>query len=72
MEPDNQALQAKILRVAQLRNNNQPTVPSTIAEERATNPFFRADSLSVQNTLGLIGSKSVEVFTALRKRKDVF
>ncbi len=72
VEPDNQALQAKILRVAQLRNNNQPTVPSTIAEERATNPFFRADSLSVQNTLGLIGSKSVEVFTALRKRKDVF
>ena len=72
VEPDNHALQAKILRVAQLRNNNQPTVPSTITEELATNPFLRADSFSIQKGLDLVGAQSVEVFTALRKRKDVF
>lgn len=72
VEPDNQALQAKILRVAELRNNKEPTVPSTIAEEIVTNPFFRADSLTIQKTLGLVGAEQVEVFKALRKRKDVF
>ena len=52
--------------------NIQPTVPSTIAEEIATNPFFRAESLTIQKTLNLVGAHQVEVFTALRKRKDVF
>ncbi len=72
VEPDNQALQDKLQRVAVLRSNNEPTVPSTIQEEIATNPFFRTDSLSIQKTLGLVGADALSVFTELRKRKDVF
>ena len=44
VEPDNQHLQQKMLEVNRLRSNNKLTVPTTIAEELATNPFFREDS----------------------------
>ena len=72
VEPDNLALREKLQRVAVLRSNNEPTVPSTIQEEIATNPFLRTDSFSIQKSLGLVGANAVSVFTELRKRKDVF
>jgi hydroxyacylglutathione hydrolase len=72
VEPDNPQLQQKMHEVQQLRAENKPTVPSTIEEERATNPFFRADSISIQKTLGLEYQSLVRVFTELRKRKDSF
>ena len=72
VESDNQVLQDKLQRVAELRRNNLSTVPSTIAEEIATNPFFRTESLSIQKNLDLVGAEQVDIFTALRKRKDVF
>jgi hydroxyacylglutathione hydrolase len=72
VEPDNSHTQQKMLEVRRLRAENKPTVPSTIEQERATNPFFRADSISVQKTLGMEGQSPVRVFTELRKRKDSF
>jgi hydroxyacylglutathione hydrolase len=72
VEPGNSQLQKKMLEVQQLRAENKPTVPSTIEQERATNPFFRTDSISVQKSLGLEGQSPVCVFTELRKRKDSF
>jgi hydroxyacylglutathione hydrolase len=72
IEPDNRQTQQKMLKVEQLRAANKPTVPSTIEQERATNPFFRTDSNSLQKTLGLENQSSVTVFTELRKRKDLF
>jgi hydroxyacylglutathione hydrolase len=38
------ALYARALEVKQLRSAGQPTVPSLLAQERATNPFLRATS----------------------------
>ncbi len=72
VEPDNFQLQQRMIDVAQLRLNNKSTVPSTIGEERATNPFFREDSRSLQKKLGLENQSPVSVFTELRKRKDSF
>ena len=72
VEPDNSHKQQKMIEVQKLRAENKPTVPSTIEQERATNPFFRADSISVQKALGLEGQSPVSVFTELRKRKDSF
>jgi len=46
VEPDNMALYARALEVKQLRSAGQPTVPSMLAQERATNPFLRAQSAS--------------------------
>jgi hydroxyacylglutathione hydrolase len=72
VEPDNSQLQQKIIEVQQLRAVNKPTVPSTIEQERATNPFFRVDCISVQKALGLEMQSPVCVFAELRKRKDTF
>lgn len=44
-EPDNQAVAPRRARVAALRGDGAPSVPFTIAEERATNPFVRAGSV---------------------------
>lgn len=41
-EPDNAALKARVAEVQRLRADGQATVPSTLGEERATNPFLRA------------------------------
>lgn len=41
-EPDNAALKARVAEVQRLRANGQATVPSTLGQERATNPFLRA------------------------------
>ena len=45
VEPDNQALIARMAEVERLRARGEPTLPSTIALERATNPFMRASSV---------------------------
>jgi hydroxyacylglutathione hydrolase len=72
VEPDNQQLQHRILEVKRLRNNNQPTVPTTINEELATNPFFREDSLTLQKTIEMTNAKPTEVFAKVRQMKDRF
>lgn len=72
VDPDNLALQAKMAVVADLRAKQCPTVPSTMLEERATNPFLRADDARVQKNMGLFGKSPFEVFTALRAMKDRF
>jgi hydroxyacylglutathione hydrolase len=41
-ERDNRAIAERRARVAELRRRGQPSVPFTMAEEQATNPFVRA------------------------------
>ena len=72
VEPDNLQLKDRMIAVSKLRLANKSTVPSTIGQEKATNPFFREDSLSIQKNLGLDNQLPVTVFTELRKRKDSF
>jgi hydroxyacylglutathione hydrolase len=72
LEPDNQALAEKMRQVAVLREYNRPTVPSTIGEELATNPFFREDSPSIQRSIGLREASPVQIFTEIRRLKDRF
>ena len=42
VEPDNAELTARMAMVTAMRERGEPTVPMTIALERATNPFMRA------------------------------
>jgi hydroxyacylglutathione hydrolase len=73
VERANPALSARVDEVARLRGCGQPTVPSTLALERATNPFLRADLPEVAQAVGLPpGSDPARVFAELRRRKDVF
>lgn len=72
VEPENPDLIARMHDVDDLRARDIATVPSRMAEEWKTNPFFRSDSAHLQETIGLAGAGLVEVFTEVRKRKDVF
>lgn len=76
VEPDNQQIAKRIQRVTEMRNNNLPSLPSTLSEEKATNPFLRCDSAalkaSVEKHAGVSLDNEVAVFTALRKWKDTF
>ena len=58
IEPDNADLKARMAEVIAAREAGRPTVPSTIALERATNPFTRA--------------VSVDEFAVRRASKDSF
>ena len=58
VEPDNRALVNRLARVEEQRDRGEVTLPTTIGEERATNPFMRAGS--------------VEEFAHLRTMKDSF
>ena len=44
VEPDNATLAERVAEVAAMRERGEPTLPTTIALERATNPFMRAGS----------------------------
>lgn len=68
VDPHNAALQARSAQAAQLRARGAPTVPSTLAEERACNPFLRVDSAALVEALG--GGDRVARFAELRRRKD--
>ena len=57
-EPDNDAIADRLREVEKMRERGEATVPTTIALERATNPFMRA--------------QSVEQFAERRASKDVF
>jgi hydroxyacylglutathione hydrolase len=72
VEPDNQELVHRMNRIKQLREVDLPTVPSTIGEELATNPFFREQSLKLRTQLNMMDKTPLEVFTRLRKMKDSF
>jgi hydroxyacylglutathione hydrolase len=76
VEPENIDLQQAGEAYRKMRQQNQPTPPSTIERERAVNPFFRVDRASVQSAVekhaGHALIEPVEVFTELRRWKDGF
>jgi hydroxyacylglutathione hydrolase len=72
VEPDNPDLIARIRRVWAIRAEGGSAVPSSIAEERATNPFLRT-SPTIVETLHRRGARAetpLEIFTSLRALKD--
>ena len=54
------------------RAAGQPTVPSTLAEEKRTNPFLRADLPELKAAIGMSDASDVDVFAEVRARKDRF
>ena len=57
-EPGNPAIAERLIEVEQLRSDGSITLPTTVARERATNPFVR--------------SADTEAFARLRREKDSF
>ena len=69
-DPDNAALQDYAAEIDRKRERGEPTVPTTLARELATNPFLRADDADMQARWG--GTAPHETFAALRAAKDNF
>ena len=72
VDPENDALKARMAEVERLRSEGTPTVPTLIGLEKATNPFLRPMSESIQETVGMYGAPIPAVFAEVRKRKDNF
>ncbi len=72
VEPQNLELRERAAAVARLRAAGKATVPSTLGEERATNPFLRPQSRELRATIQLHHAADVDVFAKTRALKDAF
>lgn len=76
VEPHNQQIMTRVQNVTELREKNLPSLPSTMKEEKETNPFLRCDVLEIKRSLEKQMDRklesAVDVFAMLRKSKDEF
>ena len=75
VEPDNPALAARVVRVAAQRAAGLPSVPSTLGEEKATNPFLRCGEPAVVAAAlahGAVDRSPTAVFAAIRGWRNTF
>ena len=76
VDPGNSVLAAREDKVAKLRAAGLPTLPSTLGEERATNPFLRcAEPVVIESANKYLGARMadpVRVFAAIREWKNRF
>ncbi len=70
IDPDNEALKKRAAEVDTLRSSGKPTVPTTMGQELATNPFLRANDPGIRKNLGLEDASDADVFAEIRTRKD--
>ncbi|MEZ0210667.1 MAG: hydroxyacylglutathione hydrolase [Methylophilus sp.] len=70
VEPENTTLQQRAQNTALLRKNQQPTLPTILSLELATNPFLRCESLSKR--VDFQHWSAVHIFTELRARRNDF
>lgn len=76
VEPHNPNIQKQLEQAQTMRAQGKATLPSTISQEKNTNPFLRTTEQSViegaSNYAGRKLSAGIETFTILRQWKDVF
>ncbi|MDO9189013.1 MAG: hydroxyacylglutathione hydrolase C-terminal domain-containing protein, partial [Sulfurimicrobium sp.] len=73
-DPDNAALQEREIRERQIRAQGLPTLPSTIALEKRTNPFLRWDDTHLIEAASQFAGRPLgspaSIFAAIRQWKD--
>ncbi|MDO8878918.1 MAG: hydroxyacylglutathione hydrolase [Pseudolabrys sp.] len=72
VDKGNPALLARAEQAARQLAEGRPTIPTTIGEEKQTNPFLRAGEPSLAANIGMAGKPANEVFAELRERKNRF
>ncbi|MDO6728564.1 hydroxyacylglutathione hydrolase [Marinovum sp. 2_MG-2023] len=72
IEPGNNDLISRGEEIAAARAAGRATVPTTLAQELATNPFLRAHVAAVKTAVALADGDPVSVFAEVRKRRDSF
>lgn len=68
LEPEHEALRARLARVEALRRGGEPTVPAPLELELATNPFLRARDPALQARVGT--PDALATFTEIRERRN--
>ncbi|OCQ53854.1 Hydroxyacylglutathione hydrolase [Photorhabdus australis subsp. thailandensis] len=70
----NQAISEYQQKVTQMRENNQPTVPTTLQIEKKINIFLKCDDIDLQRNIGIKPNSQPlsAVFRQLRMNKDRF
>jgi hydroxyacylglutathione hydrolase len=71
-DPDNVALKARAQEAERAKREGRMLIPSTIREEKATNPFLRAGEPAVARSVNMEGGSPEAVFQALREWKNRF
>lgn len=72
VDPTNSALKLRVKEIEALRAADKPTLPTTIGQELATNPFLRWHDPAIRKNLGMQTASDEVVFAEIRKRKDIF
>lgn len=72
IEPDNPNLTERMAQTDAAHAAGEPVVPSSMAMERATNPFLRAALPDVKARLNMSEASDADVFAEIRGRKDRF
>jgi hydroxyacylglutathione hydrolase len=72
VDPGNAALKLRAAVVEGTRADGRLTIPSTMGEEKTTNPFLRATDPAIARRVGKEVSDPVAVFAALREWKNRF
>ncbi len=72
VDPDNGVLQSRLAEVERLRAAGERTIPTTLGEERAANPFLRPGDPAIRRLLDMANATDAEVFGEIRRRKDGF
>ena len=76
VEPGSDAIARRLARTRATRARGEPSLPSTLDEERATNPFLRCDEGAVRDAAARFAGRDLDgrtdVFAALRRWKDGF
>lgn len=70
VEPDNKAAEKKLEWALKQRENNLPTIPSTIKEELDYNPFMRVTFNKIQSKYKT--NDPISCMAELRKEKDTW
>jgi len=72
VDQKNAALKQRAAQVERQIAAGEPTVPTTIGDEKKANPFLRADAPDLAGGIGMTGKPAAEVFAEVRGRKDRF
>jgi hydroxyacylglutathione hydrolase len=72
IEPNNPSVKLRLEEIKRAQKHGLPTVPSTILQEKTTNVFLRLYGPQIKSALNMTNVTDSEVFTELRKRKNIF
>ncbi len=72
LEPNNAQLLSRKIETDRLLTSKQPSLPSTLALELATNPFLRCASEEIKYALKLPNATELAVFTKMRHLRNTY